>query len=53
MYSIVNLYSDKIGEISRFLSNFYNSDNLHIENELKWEKKYFFSPLISKYSKNR
>ncbi|MCI9016884.1 MAG: hypothetical protein HFJ53_06950 [Clostridia bacterium] len=40
MYSIVNLYSDKIGEISRFLSNFYNSDNLHIENELKWEKKY-------------
>lgn len=39
MYTIVNLYSDKKGEISRFLRNFYG-DNLNINDDLKWEKKY-------------
>lgn len=40
MESIVNLYSDKPGEISRFLSNFYNNNNFDLENDLKWENKY-------------
>lgn len=39
MYTIVNLYSDKQGEIPRFLSNFYDNE-LNLENDLKWEKKY-------------
>lgn len=39
MYTIVNLYSDKKGEISKFLSHFYDK-NIHIDNDLKWEKKY-------------
>lgn len=39
MYTIVNLYSDKNGEIARFLRDFYNK-NVPLENDLKWEKKY-------------
>ncbi len=39
MESIVNLYSDKPGEISRFLTNFYNKD-FKLDNDLKWENKY-------------
>lgn len=39
MYSIVNLYSSKKGEISKFLSNYFEK-NIDIENDLKWEKKY-------------
>lgn len=39
MYTIVNLYSDKKGEISNFLSSFYNNE-IHIENDLKWERKF-------------
>ena len=39
MESIVNVYSDKPGEITRFLSNFYNKD-LKLDNDLKWENKY-------------
>lgn len=39
MYTIVNLYSDKKGEISKFLSSFYNNE-IHIENDLKWERKF-------------
>ena len=39
MYTIVNLYSDKIGEISRFLTDFYGKE-FKIDNDLKWEKKY-------------
>ena len=35
----VNLYSEKKGEVNRFLSNFYNT-NFEIENKLSWEKKY-------------
>ena len=40
MYGIVNLYSDKKGEILKFLKMFYNDENLKINNELKWEKVY-------------
>lgn len=39
MYTIVNLYSDKKGEISKFLNSFYDN-NTNIDNDLKWEKKY-------------
>ena len=40
METIVNLYSDKPGEISKFLTNFYNNNDLKLENDLKWENKY-------------
>ncbi len=39
MNATVNLFSEKKGELNRFLSNFYNT-NLNIENRLNWEKKY-------------
>lgn len=39
MFTIVNLYSDKKGEISKFLSDFYNKE-ISLENDLKWENKY-------------
>lgn len=39
MIATVNLYSDKKGELNRFLSSFYNT-NVDIENSLKWEKEY-------------
>lgn len=39
MIAIVSLYSDKKGEITRFLNKFYNT-NSDIENDLKWEKKF-------------
>ncbi len=35
----VNLYSQKKGELNRFLSQFYNT-NLDMEEHLNWEKKY-------------
>ena len=35
----VNLFSEKYGEINKFLSNFYNSD-LGLKGNLNWEKKY-------------
>jgi len=35
----VNIYSNKKGEINKFLSNFYNT-NLNIENKLKWIKEF-------------
>ena len=35
----VNLYSQKKGELNRFLSHFYNTD-FNLENQLSWEKKY-------------
>ena len=40
MCGIVNFYSDKEGEILRFLKSFYNNENLKIDNNLEWEKKY-------------
>ena len=39
MLVTVNLYSEKKGELNRFLSLFYNT-NLNIEENLAWEKKY-------------
>lgn len=39
MYTIVNLYSTKQGEISKFLSRYFEK-TVQIENDLKWEKKY-------------
>ncbi len=39
MYTIVNLYSNKKGEISRFLANYYNKQ-IELKNDLKWENKY-------------
>ncbi len=39
MGTIVNLYSDKKGEIAKFLKNFYNK-NIHLQNDLKWEKNF-------------
>jgi len=39
LVSIVNIYSNKKGEINKFLSNFYNT-NLNIENKLKWIKEF-------------
>ena len=37
MNTIVNLYSDKKGEISKFLHDFYNT-KINLSNDLKWEK---------------
>ena len=37
MNTIVNIYSDKSGEISKFLSKFYRK-NIFLSNDLKWEK---------------
>ncbi len=39
MNATVNLFSEKKGELNRFLSSFYNT-NLNIETKLNWEKKY-------------
>ena len=39
MKTSVNLYSEKKGEINKFLSKFYNT-NLGITNNLSWEKNY-------------
>lgn len=39
MLASVNLYSQKKGELNRFLSHFYSTD-FGIENQLNWEKKY-------------
>lgn len=39
MIATVNLYSDKRGELNRFLSSFYNT-HFDIEDKLKWEKEY-------------
>lgn len=37
MNTIINLYSDKKGEISRFLQEFYG-EKIPLKNDLKWEK---------------
>lgn len=39
MHTIVNLYSTKKGEISRFLNSYYN-EQVNVENDLKWENTY-------------
>lgn len=43
MSTIVNLYSEKKGEIAKFLHNFYNK-NVYLKNDLKWEK-FFENPI--------
>ena len=48
MGTIVDLYSDKKGEISRFLSDFYKK-NIPLKNELKMSAPYEwsrFTPLL-------
>lgn len=43
--TIVKLYSDKKGEIKKFINLFYNNKNIKIEdNILKWEK-FFENPV--------
>lgn len=37
MATVVNLYSEKQGEISKFLQKFYGAD-VNIIDDLKWEK---------------
>lgn len=37
MYTVVNLYSNKKGEIAKFLNSFYKKNISH-PNDLKWEK---------------
>ncbi len=45
MNTIVKLYSDKKGEIKKFINLFYNNKNIKIEdNILKWEK-FFENPV--------
>ena len=39
MIASVNLFSEKKGEINKFLSSFYNT-NLDIQDSLKWIKNY-------------
>lgn len=39
MHTIVNLYSKESGEISKFLSSYYNKE-IKLEDDLKWENKY-------------
>ena len=46
MYTIVNLYSDKKGEIQKFLNSFYDT-NIDIKDEFKWENKYHNSVEIA------
>ena len=39
MVTCVNLYSEKKGEINRFLSKYYNTD-IGLDENLRWEKEY-------------
>jgi hypothetical protein len=39
MIATINLYSEKKGELNKFLSLYYDT-NLDIEQDLKWEKEY-------------
>ncbi len=39
MITFVNLFSNKKGEIDRFLSKFYNT-NIELQDNLRWEKEY-------------
>ncbi len=40
MNTTINLYSDKKGEIKKFLKIFYNKQDINIENDEKWEKEF-------------
>lgn len=39
MGTTISLFSEKEGEINKFLSSFFNT-NMEIENKLVWQKKY-------------
>jgi len=39
MLSSINIFSDKKGEINKFLSSYYNT-NLEIHNQLNWHKSF-------------
>ena len=38
MNAIVNLYSNSHNEIKKFLSRYYENNNIYLNNDLKWEK---------------
>lgn len=40
MSSVVRLYSEKIGEISKFINEFFDNTPQKISNELMWQKTY-------------
>lgn len=40
MNALVRLYSDEEGEISSFLSRFFQNKEIAIEDELLWQKEY-------------
>lgn len=44
MSSIVRLYSENIGEISKFLNKFYNTNAQALSSDLIWEK-YYENPI--------
>ena len=39
MYASINLYSVKVGEIQRFLNNFFNT-NIELKEQLHWCKEF-------------
>ena len=39
MYASINLYSVKVGEIQRFLNNFFNT-NIELKEQLHWFKEF-------------
>lgn len=39
MESTITLFSNKKGELNKFLSNFFNT-NMELHNNLNWQKKY-------------
>ena len=55
MYTTVNLYSEKEGEIESFLKLFFG-ENIKLDNQLFWQKKYQnpinMIDLISAYADN-
>lgn len=40
MSSVVRLYSEEIGEISRFVNEFFDTTTEKVSNDLMWEKNY-------------
>ena len=44
MNALVRLYSDEEGEISSFLSRFFQNKEIAIEDELLWQKEYANPP---------
>ena len=40
MVATINLYSNKEGELNKFLSKFYNSNFNDLQNSLNWKKDY-------------